>query len=131
MLVWTRDGETVGYDLGIRPLVKMAEKDIVLLAGKVTVSYPLSDYVRMAFGNWNFDSVEEMEAPKALFTLDGDKLMVTGLKSGEAVGLYSVGGMLLWNGKADADGSLTIPLEGEGVLVIKVSDITFKLDRLR
>lgn len=127
LLVWTRDGEAVGYDLGERPLLKFAENDILLYAGDVTVSYPLCDYVRMAFGNWNFESVEEIVAPKALFTLEGDHIVVTGLKPGETVSVYSAGGILQWNGKASDNGLVTIPLEGEGVKVINVSNINFKI----
>lgn len=130
LLVWTRDGETVGYDLGMRPQVKMTADDILLTAGNVIVNYPLRDYVRMVFGNWNFDSIEEMTVPKALFSIEGDKMVASGLKPGECINVYSVGGILLWNGKASDDGILTIPMDGQGIHVVKVGDINFKINKL-
>lgn len=128
LLVWTRDGSVVGYELAVRPQVRLTDTDVVLDAGEVSVSYPLADYVRMSFGQWNFDSVEELPT-KGLFRIVGDKLFVSGLKPSEAISVYTVDGMLLWLGKASSEGSATVPFDGHGVRVFRTESIYFKTNR--
>lgn len=129
LIVWTRDGGVVGYELGVRPKVTMTGTDIVLKAGEVVVSYPLSDYVRMAFGRWEFTGMDELEGPKALFRLVDDKLLASGLEPGVAIALYAADGLLVWNGVASEAGTAVIPIAEHAVCVVKVGDINFKVRR--
>lgn len=130
LLVWTHDGGVVGYELSVRPTVKIVDQNVVLAAGDVKVSYPLGNYVRMSFGRWDFASVPELSASKVLFRIEDDHVIVSGLAPGEVISLYSAGGVLLWNGQAGMDGGAVMPLRGEGVRVVKVGTINFKIDRL-
>lgn len=129
LLVWTRDGSAVAYALSERPSVRLSGQEVTLIAGDTKIGYPLSDYVRMSFGRWDFTGVNEGLAPKAWFRIEEDRIIVCGLQPGEAVSLYSTGGLLLWNGQAGADGGAVIPLSGDGIYVVKVSNIHFKLDK--
>ena len=46
LLVWTKDGKSVGYELQHAPRATFSENTIDLFADGVTVSYPLEDYLR-------------------------------------------------------------------------------------
>lgn len=129
LLVWTKDGKSVGYELQHAPRATFSENTIDLFADGVTVSYPLEDYLRFTFGDYDFTDVKALKQTKAFFRLDGNLLHVSHAEAGENIRVYSADGKLLGQARCDVSGQATLPLNGEGIFIIKSNKVNFKISK--
>ncbi len=58
--------------------------------------------------------------------VSGSTINVSGLKNGEGVSLYSVGGVLLGTTTASA-GAATLNAEGESIVIVKIGEQSIKV----
>ncbi len=58
--------------------------------------------------------------------VSGSTINVSGLKNGESVSLYSVGGVLLGTATASA-GTTTLNAEGESIVIVKIGEQSIKV----
>lgn len=129
------DGTKATFAFAEKPALSLtAEGCTVTATGKDAVTYTLSSVKKFYFdedaqtGISQVESAQEGSAP--VFTYANGTVSVSGLKAGELVNVYSVGGGLVAGAKADASGSASADISGSaaGVYVVSAGGgVSFKL----
>lgn len=119
-------GKAVFFALSDHPTVTFTSESLVIKGGDQTVEYPLADYRRFTFSDETLGIGSTEMAGTPVFSF-GDELRGHGLKLGELVSVYTSAGQLVGQAKADAGGSVTVPLNGQhGIFIVKSQSQTFK-----
>lgn len=123
------DGKKVSFALATKPTVTFTEESLVITAGDQTVEYPRTDYRIFTFTDDNqttaIDKVNGYDGSNVVFSF-ADGLHGEGLKAGSRVMVFSLNGQMVGSANASANGSVDIPLQGNGVYVVKSAEKSFK-----
>jgi hypothetical protein len=120
-----KNGSEVGFVFTSKPKIATGAELSITTADGTSVRYNYADVRSVTFGDVTSTGIDDVAASPAcdvVFRLLDGKVMVDGLPAGESVSVYSVSGQLLTSQKQTANGaSLTLPLEGNGVLIIRTT----------
>ncbi len=76
------------------------------------------------------DGIREMsDGHQSVFRVSDDGLNASGLKPGSMVYVYDISGAVVAKAIAGKDGSLTVPLSGKGVFVVKTAVSSIKIKK--
>lgn len=122
------DGSKVSFALSETPMVTFTAENLVITAGSQTVEYPRTDYRIFTLTDDNqttaIDKVDS-DGSNVIFSF-ADGIHGEGLKSGSRVVVYSINGQMVGSASASAGGSVDIPLQGNGIYIVKSAAKTFK-----
>ena len=130
LVVWSKDGSKVVYDLSEEPKHTFTASDLVVSTNGVEVTYPLSSLLRFTYEKKDASSLLDITTGRASsFRQDGDCLVFTGLAAGSNVSLRSLNGALVFSKAVQAQGEYSFSLSGlaAGVYLVTVNGTTYKI----
>lgn len=121
-----KNGTEVAFAFSSKPRLAMGEELTITAPDGTNVVYAYADVKNVRFGEvttTGIDSDTETEnTPDVTFRISGGQLHVFGLPQGESVSVYDLGGRRVAMQKQATDGgTLSIPLNATGVLVVRTS----------
>lgn len=131
LVVLTKDGAKTEFLLGDNPKVLFKGKDLRITSAKADVTYALADILRFTYVNTNptgINELAEMDDPTEVSYQDGT-LVLSQLKEGAVVGVYSLDGKLVQQLRAGHRGTfrLNLSMLPKGVYIVKADTITYKI----
>ena len=131
LVVLTKDGAKTEFLLGDNPKVLFEGKDLRITSAKADVTYALADILRFTYVNTNptgINELAEMDDPTEVSYQDGT-LVLSQLKEGAVVGVYSLDGKLVQQLRAGHRGTfrLNLSMLPKGVYIVKADTITYKI----
>ena len=131
LVVLTKDGAKTEFLLGDNPKVLFKGKDLRITSAKADVTYALADILRFTYVNTNptgINELAEMDDPTEVSYQDGT-LVLSQLKEGAVVGVYSLDGKLVQQLRAGHRGTYRLSLSSlpKGVYIVKADTITYKI----
>lgn len=132
LTVTDTNGSKVSFALTQKPTVSFTASSLRLVAGDQTIDYPLTQYRSFTLTDSNettgIGTVRTADGTP-VFTL-GETLQASGLEPNSTVAVYSIGGQVVRQARANASGLVTMPLNGlKGMLVVKAGNKSFKFIR--
>jgi hypothetical protein len=117
--------------LGDKPKVLFEGKNLRITSTKADVTYALADIIRFTYTNTNptgINEIAEMDDPTEVCYQDGT-LVLSQLKEGAVVGVYSLDGKLVQQLRAGHRGTYRLSLSSlpKGVYIVKADTITYKI----
>ena len=131
LVVLTKDNVKTEFLLADKPMVKFEGKSLRITSAKADVTYMLADIIRFTYINNNptgITTLSEDEDPTEFSYADGS-IVLSNLKKGALVAVYSLDGKLVQQLKANHQGTYRISLSSlpTGVYVVKADTITYKI----
>lgn len=131
-----RNGQKVSFAFEQKPVVAVGATEMsISLAGVPMVSYAYADVQRVYLSDEDLTTavkpvISDKSQAKAVFSWIGGTLSVNGLSASEQVSVYALDGKLVWSAKAQADGTLQLPLPAlhQGNYIVRTQGgISYKL----
>ncbi len=132
LVVWTKDGTQAIYELQQRPLVTFEGTDLVITGDGIEAKYPTANLVRFTYMNVPADGILDKDADNEQVRYTDSQLIITQLKAGSVVSVYTADGRLVDSRTKPDGGTLRLPLSslGTGVYIVKINGSqTFKIAR--
>ena len=131
LVVLTKDGGKTEFVLSEKPKVLFEGKSLRITSSKADVTYTLSDILRFTYINTDptgINQLAETEDPTEVSYQDGT-LVLSQLKEGTVVGVYSLDGKKVQQLRASHKGTYRLSLSSlpKGVYIVKADTITYKI----
>lgn len=124
-----KTGESTYFKLSDKPTVTFTTNKLVIKAGSQTVEYPLTEFRSFEFADPSTNgigAVPSQNESQAVFSFAED-VRGEGLQPGSRVSIFNVSGQLVVSATVNADGAVSLPLNGQtGVFIVKSTSRTFK-----
>jgi hypothetical protein len=124
-----KTGESTYFKLSDKPTVTFTTNKLVITAGSQTVEYPLTEFRSFEFADPSTNgigAVPSQNESQAVFSF-GEDVRGEGLQPGSRVSIFNVSGQLVVSATVNADGAVSLPLNGQtGVFIVKSTSRTFK-----
>ena len=124
-----KTGESTYFKLSDKPTVTFTTNKLVITAGSQTVEYPLTEFRSFEFADPSTNgigAVHSQNENQAVFSF-GEDVRGEGLQPGSHVSIFNVSGQLVVSATVNADGAVSLPLNGQtGVFIVKSTSRTFK-----
>lgn len=129
LVVETKNHMLTTYMLAERPQVRFEGANLRVVSAKADVTYRLSDILRFTYEKRSVTGVSELQAEHAAVDYEDGELVISGLKAGAAVGVYSLDGKLVRQLTARHAGTYRLSLAAlpQGVYIVKADNITYKI----
>ena len=124
-----KTGESTYFKLSDKPTVTFTTNKLVITAGSQTVEYPLTEFRSFEFADPSTNGIgavpSQNENQAVLYF--GEDVRGEGLQPGSRVSIFNVSGQLVVSATVNADGAVSLPLNGQtGVFIVKSTSRTFK-----
>ena len=131
LVVLTKNGAKTEFVLSEKPKVLFEGKNLRITSSKADVTYALSDILRFTYENTDptgINQLAETEDPTEVSYQDGT-LVLSQLKEGAVVGVYSLDGKKVQQLRANHKGTYRLSLSSlpKGVYIVKADTITYKI----
>lgn len=131
LVVLTKNGTKTEFLLSEKPYVKFEGQNLRITSTKVDVTYALADVANFTYLNVDATGITEFaktEDPTEISYQEGT-LVISQLKKGAVVSIYSLGGKLMQQLKADRNRTFRLNLSSlpKGVYIVKADTITYKI----
>ena len=124
-----KTGESTYFKLSDKPTVTFTTNKLVIKAGSQTVEYPLTEFRSFEFADPSTNDIGALPSQnesQAVFSF-GEDVRGEGLQPGSRVSIFNVSGQLVVSATVNADGAVSLPLNGQtGVFIVKSTSRTFK-----
>ena len=135
LVVLTKDGTEHQFIISDdKPQISFVGSDLVVTCeqSSASASFPLADVVRFTYPQTSPSGVRELKDREPLISQDGGILILSNVKGGEEVRVYSADGQLFRQLKADHAGTYRISLSTlpAGVYIVKTRALTYKITKL-
>ena len=128
LVVYTTEGRAATFVVAGEPRITCTAGEVTVASGTAAVNYALSALDRFVLEDVDMTGIAQETAASPIFRVGADGLRCEGLAPGLRVQVYDLGGRLVRQGVADADGRAAVPLK-RGTYVIKAGNQTFKTQR--
>lgn len=135
-IVWLNNGRKTVCHLSDKPLVKYADDKFVLTTTSETVEYDAQDVRKFTLadspdGDEKDGIISLQSGDRHAVALDHKAMLISGGTPYASTQIFTAGGMLAGEYKADADGNTLIPLTvlPKGVIIVKSGTLTYKIIR--
>lgn len=121
-----KDGTEVTFVFSSKPRLAMGEELTITAPDGTNVVYAYTDVRNVRFGEFSTTGIDSApgtdNTPDVTFRISDGLLLVFALPHGESVSVYDLGGRRVAMQKQATDGgTLSIPLNATGVLVVRTS----------
>lgn len=121
-----KDGTEVTFAFSSKPRLAMGEELTITAPDGTNVVYAYADVRNVRFGEFSTTGIDSApgteNTPDVTFRISDGMLQVFGLPHGESVSVYDLGGhRVAMQKQATYGGTLSIPLNVTGVLVVRTS----------
>ena len=132
IIVWDNDGGRISFPLEENPTFKykIDESVVSCITTSNTIDLPLNDVRKYTLDTQPVTptSIEDAES-EGRMSYKSDRIYLSNFKAYTVAGIYTADGTMVGSYKADAEGSLTIPMGNwtSGVYVVKVNNVSYKI----
>ena len=132
LVVLTKNGAKTEFVLKDRPLVKFEGKSLRVTSDRADVTFALADVVNFTYVNNDPSGINELladdDSQTELSYQDGT-LVLSQLRQGAVVGIYTTDGKLVRQLKAHRQGTYRISLAAlpKGIYIVKADTINYKI----
>lgn len=133
LVVEQTNGETVKFALASEPVQTYSGKETTITAGESTLTYSLDGIKEQRFTTENVSTgiktVNTDDSPATRQQISVNGAEVTGLKSGDRVQVYTIGGRLVKQSVADGEGRAAVSLGTlpQGIYILRTPSKSFKI----
>lgn len=132
LVVQTRGGGETTFLLADKPEAKFEGNQLRVRSEKADVSFNISDVLRFLYTKRSLVGIDDLEAqtdPTAIDYQQDGTLVISQLRAGAGVGVYSMDGKLVQQLKARHAGTYRLSLSSlpKGVYIVKADNITYKI----
>lgn len=130
LVITTKDGVQTTFLLSEKPQVKFIGENLRVVSTKTDVTYKMTDILRFTYLKKSASGIDEVadNDPADVDYKDG-QLVISGIKAGAAVGVYSLDGKLVRQLTAHHAGTYRLSLSAlpQGVYIVKADNVTYKI----
>ena len=132
LVVQTRGGGETTFLLVDKPEAKFEGNQLRVRSEKADVSFNISDVLRFLYTKRSVVGIDDLETqndPTAIDYQQDGTLVISQLRAGAGVGVYSMDGKLVQQLKARHAGTYRLSLSSlpRGVYIVKADNITYKI----
>ena len=133
IIVWDNDGGRISFPLEENPSFKynFADSLVSCVTTSNTIDLPLKDVRKYTLDTQPVTptSIDKAAADDGKMSYESGKIYLSNFKANTIASVYTADGSAVANYKADAEGSLTIPMDNwiSGVYVVKVNNVSYKI----
>lgn len=129
LVVETKDHVKTTYMLARKPQVIFENNTLRILSWDADVTYNLSDVLRFTYETKSVTGVSELRDEQAAVNYEDGQLVISGIKAGASVGVYSIDGKLVQKLTAHRSGTYRLSLVPlpQGVYIVKADNVSYKI----
>jgi hypothetical protein len=129
LVIETKDHVQTTYMLAEKPEVRFEGTSLRVVSAKADVTYQLTDILRFTYEKRSVTGVSELQSAPATIDYEDGELVISGIKAGGAVSIYSLDGKLVRQLTARHAGTYRLSLSAlpKGVYIVKADNATYKI----
>ena len=129
LVVKLKNGAETAFFLKDQPNVTFEGTNLKVVSQKETVTFALSDVLRFTYVKKDASGIDETVVDPTEVSYDGGVLVISQLKQGASVDIYSLDGKLLRQLTAHHSGTYRLNLSElpTGLYLVKADNITYKI----
>ena len=129
LVVETKDHVKTAYMLADKTQVRFAGANLRVVSTKADVTYQLSDILRFTYETRSTTGISELRTTQAEVDYKDGQLVISGIKAGGSVSVYSLDGKLVKQLTAQRSGTYRLSLASlsKGVYIVKADNVTYKI----
>ena len=131
LVVVLKNGSETAFFLKDKPNVTFEGTNLKVASDKQTVTFALSDVLRFMYVKKDPTGIDETVVDPTEVCYDGGVLVISQLKQGAFVDIYSLDGKLLRQLKASHSGTYRLNLSelSKGLYLVKADNVTYKITK--
>ena len=129
LILHMKSGKQVTCFLKEQPKVSFFENDLIINTDFGETCYQIGDIVKFTYSYVDPNHIDDILASNICFYFDGQTLSAKNLEPSSNVSIFSIDGILLRSAKVADNGeiSVDIPLTSGSVIIVKTSELNFKV----
>ncbi len=129
LIVQTKNGSETAFFLKDKPQVKFEGANLKVTSSAGDVTFALSDVLRFTYAKKDPTGINETIDEKAGIKVQDDVLVISQLKAGSIVDVYSLDGKLVRQLNAHRSGTYRLSLTElpQGLYLVKADNVTYKI----
>ena len=129
LILHLKSGKQVTCFLKEQPKVSFVENDLIINTDFGETCYQVGDIVKFTYSYVDPNHIDDILASNICFNFDGQTLSAKNLEPSSNVSIFSIDGILLRSAKVADNGeiSVDIPLTSGSVIIVKTSELNFKV----
>ena len=129
LILHMKSGKQVTCFLKEQPKVSFVENDLIINTDFGETCYQVGDIVKFTYSYVDPNHIDDILASNICFNFDGQTLSAKNLEPSSNVSIFSIEGILLRSAKVADNGeiSVDIPLTSGSVIIVKTSELNFKV----
>ena len=129
LILHMKSGKQVTCFLKEQPKVSFVENDLIINTDFGETCYQVGDIVKFTYSYVDPNHIDDILASNICFNFDGQTLSAKNLEPSSNVSIFSIDGILLRSAKVADNGeiSVDIPLTSGSVIIVKTSEVNFKV----
>ena len=129
LVVETKDHVKTAYMLAEKTQVLFSEANLRVVSTKADVTYQLSDILRFTYETRSTTGISELRTTQAEVDYKDGQLVISGIKAGGSVSVYSLDGKVVKQLTAQRSGTYRLSLASlsKGVYIVKADNVTYKI----
>jgi hypothetical protein len=129
LVVETKDHIKTTYMLAEKPQVRFVGANLRVVSSKADVTYNLSDILRFTYETRSVTGVSELRHEPTTVDYTDGQLVVSGIKAGASVNVYSLEGKLVKQLTAEHAGTYRLSLSSlpQGTYIVKADNVSYKI----
>ena len=129
LILHMKSGKQVTCFLKEQPKVSFVENDLIINTDFGETCYQVGDIVKFTYSYVDPNHIDDILASNICFNFDGQTLSAKNLEPSSHVSIFSIDGILLRSAKVADNGeiSVDIPLTSGSVIIVKTSELNFKV----
>lgn len=129
LVVKLKNGAETAFFLKDQPNVTFEGTNLKIVSQKETVTFALSDVLRFTYVKKDPSGIDETVVDPTEVSFEGGVLVISQLKQGASVDIYSLDGKLLRQLTAHHSGTYRLNLSElpKGVYLVKADNVTYKI----
>lgn len=131
LIVKTKDGAQTTFVLQDKPRVTFEGTDLKVVSEKETVAFALADVLRFEYVKKDALGIDEDVADPTGVSYQGGVLVISQLRQGASVAVYTLDGKLLRQLTASHSGTYRLNLSElpTGLYLVKADNVTYKITK--
>ncbi len=131
LMVWDNGGGLVSFPLEERPCIvtDVKKQQITFTTSSDVIHVPLNEVHKYTLEAEDLAAIEETVTDEGSFGRNSNDLTFDNFAPGSVISVYTIDGMKVTSDNIDADGHLSISMEGwnTGVYIIKTESASYKI----
>ncbi len=131
LIVKTKDGAQTTFVLQDKPRVTFEGTDLKVVSDKETVAFALADVLRFEYVKKDALGIDEDVVDPTGVSYQGGVLVISQLRQGASVAVYTLDGKLLRQLTASHSGTYRLNLSAlpTGLYLVKADNVTYKITK--